>query len=83
MSINRICITLILSALLEGVDVRVITIQCEQFGAIVHLFIGTGRNLGKSAFMSLTFAYDRNINHPGLGSIFPFSQHHHQSSSPL
>jgi hypothetical protein len=49
--------------LLEGVDVRVITIQCEQYGANVHLFIGTGRSPGKSTFMSLTFTYDRNINY--------------------
>jgi hypothetical protein len=27
--------------LLEGVDERVITIQREQYGATVHLFIGT------------------------------------------
>ena len=49
--------------LLEGVDVRVITIQREQYGATIHLFIGTGRGPGKSTFMSLTFTYDRNINH--------------------
>jgi hypothetical protein len=48
---------------LEGVDVRVITIQREQYGATAHLFIGTGRNPGKSAFMSLAFTYDHNINH--------------------
>jgi hypothetical protein len=28
--------------LLEGIDVRVITIQREQYGATVHLFMGTG-----------------------------------------
>jgi hypothetical protein len=49
--------------LLEGADVRVITIQREQYGANVHLFIGTGRSLGKSTFMSLIFTYDRNTNH--------------------
>ena len=50
-------------SVLEGADVRVITIQREQYGATVHLFIGTGRSLGKSAFMSPIFTYDRNTNH--------------------
>jgi hypothetical protein len=49
--------------LLEGVNMRVITIQREQCGATVHLFIGTGRSPGKSTFMSLTFTYDHNIKH--------------------
>jgi hypothetical protein len=49
--------------LLEGVDAREITNQREQYDAIVHLFIGTGRSPDKSTFMSLTFTYDRNINH--------------------
>jgi hypothetical protein len=49
--------------LLEGVDVRVITIQREQYGATVHLFIGTGHNLGKSTFMFLAFTYKHNMNH--------------------
>ena len=49
--------------LLEGVDVRVITIQLEQYGATVHLFIGTGHSPGKSIFMSLTFTYNINMNH--------------------
>jgi hypothetical protein len=39
-------------SLLEGVDVREITNQCEQYDANVHLFIGTGRKPGKSTFMS-------------------------------
>jgi hypothetical protein len=34
---------------------RVITSQHEQYGVTVHLFIGTGRSLGKITFMSLTF----------------------------
>jgi hypothetical protein len=49
--------------LLEDVDAREITNQCEQYGATVHLFIGTGRSPGKSTFMSLIFTYDRNTNH--------------------
>jgi hypothetical protein len=49
--------------LLEGVDVREITNQREQYGDTVHLFIGTRCSPGKSTFMSLTFTYDHNINH--------------------
>jgi hypothetical protein len=41
----------------------VITNQCEQYGATVHLFIDTGRNPGKSTFMSLTSIYNYNMNH--------------------
>jgi hypothetical protein len=37
-------------SLLEGVDVRVNTIQREQYGATVHLFIGTGHSPGKITF---------------------------------
>jgi hypothetical protein len=36
-----------------------ITSQREQYGVTVHLFIGTGRSLGKITFMSLTFT----VNH--------------------
>jgi hypothetical protein len=36
-------------------DARVITIQREQYGITVHLFIGIGRSLDKITFMSLTF----------------------------
>jgi hypothetical protein len=34
----------------------VITSQREQYVVTIHLFIGTGRSLGKITFMSLTFA---------------------------
>jgi hypothetical protein len=34
---------------------RVITIQREQYGVTVHLFIGTGRSLSKITFMPLAF----------------------------
>jgi hypothetical protein len=43
--------------------VRVITIQREEYGGIVHLFIGTGHSPGKIIFMSLTFIYNHNMNH--------------------
>jgi hypothetical protein len=36
----------------------VITGQREQYDVIVHLFIGTGRSLGKITSMSLTFTID-------------------------
>jgi hypothetical protein len=49
--------------LLKGVDVREITNKREQYGAIVHLFIGTRRSPNKSTFMSLIFTYDRNTSH--------------------
>ena len=63
MSINKNMYYIDTFSLLEGVDVRVITIQCEQYGATIQLFIGTRRSPGKSTFMSLTFTYDHNINH--------------------
>jgi hypothetical protein len=39
------------------------SIQREQYGATVHLFIDTGRSPGKSIFMSLPSIYDHNMNH--------------------
>jgi hypothetical protein len=51
----------------------VITIQREQYGATVHLFIGTGHGLDKITFMSLTLIYFYNTNHEGLSSLCPFS----------
>jgi hypothetical protein len=49
--------------------VRLITIQREQFGVIVHLFIGTGCNPGEITFMTLNVIYRR----PGLlRSIWSF-----------
>jgi hypothetical protein len=50
-------------SLLEGADMRVITIQREQYGTTVHLFIDTGRSPGKITFLSLTFTYNHDINH--------------------
>ena len=40
-----------------------ITIQREQYGATVHLFIGTGRSPGKSTFMSLVTIYNIKKNY--------------------
>jgi hypothetical protein len=43
-------------------DAREITIQREQYGGTVHLFIGTGHSPDKITFMSLTFTYNHNTN---------------------
>jgi hypothetical protein len=50
----------------------VITSQREQYGVTVHLFIGTGRSLGKITFMSMTFTISQNAGCRGLSSLFPF-----------
>jgi hypothetical protein len=49
-----------------------ITSQREQYGVTVHLFIGTGRILGKITFMSLTCTVSQKVNCQGLSSPFPF-----------
>jgi hypothetical protein len=41
-SINKNMYYIDTFGLLKGLDVRVITIQREQYGATVHLFISTG-----------------------------------------
>jgi hypothetical protein len=51
---------------------RVITIQREQYGVTVHLFIGTGRSLDKITFMSLTFIVDHKASCRGLSTLFSF-----------
>jgi hypothetical protein len=48
-----------------------ITILREQYGATVHLFIGTGHNPDKITFMPLTFTCDYNTNYIGLNGLFP------------
>jgi hypothetical protein len=47
--------------------------QREQYGATVHLFIGTGCSQDKITFMSPTFIYYHNTKHYGLSSLCPFS----------
>jgi hypothetical protein len=61
--------------------VRVITSQREQYGATVHLFIGTGRSLGKITFMSLTFTDSQKVSYRGLSSLFLLSRFHPPPSS--
>jgi hypothetical protein len=46
--------------------------QREQYGSIVHLFIGTGRSPCKITLMPFTFANDSIVIHRGLNSFFPF-----------
>jgi hypothetical protein len=53
--------------------VRVVTIQREQYGGIVHLFIGTGRSPSKNTFMTSTYTYNPNTKHQGLTSLFLFN----------
>jgi hypothetical protein len=53
-------------------DTRVITIQREQYGVTVHLFIGAGRSPNKITFMSLTFTVNHKASYQGLSSLFPF-----------
>jgi hypothetical protein len=53
-------------------EVRVNTSQREQYGATVHLFIGTGRSLCKITYVPLTFIIDLGIIYQGLDSCFPF-----------
>jgi hypothetical protein len=59
-------------------DARASTSQHEQYGGIVHLFIGTGRSLCEITFMSFMFTIDLRTICRGLDSLFllksvPFS----------
>jgi hypothetical protein len=46
--------------------------QREQYGSIVHLFIGTRRSPCKITPMPFTFANNSIVIHRGLNSLFPF-----------
>jgi hypothetical protein len=48
------------------------TSQREQYGGIVHLFIGTGCSLCKITFMPFMFTIDLMTIQRGLDSLFPF-----------
>jgi hypothetical protein len=52
--------------------VNAITMQSEQYGATVHLFIGTGYNVGKVTFISLIFTGNHRASYQCLSSLFPF-----------
>jgi hypothetical protein len=60
---------------------QAITSQREQYGVTVHLFIGTGRSLGKITFMSLTFSISQKVICRGLNSLFLLSRFHPPTSS--
>jgi hypothetical protein len=51
-------------------DARASTSHREQYGGTVHLFIGTGRNLRKIAFMPFIFTIDLITIRRGLDSLF-------------
>jgi hypothetical protein len=53
-------------------EARANTSQREQYGGIVHLFIGTGRSLCKITFMPFMFTIDLRTIQRGLDSLFPF-----------
>jgi hypothetical protein len=53
-------------------DAGATAMQCEQYGVIFHLFIGTGRSPDKTTFMSLTFTVNHKASYQGLSSLFPF-----------
>jgi hypothetical protein len=53
-------------------DAQAGTSQREQYGGIVHLFIGTGRSLCKITFMPFMFTIDIRTIYRGLNSIFLF-----------
>jgi hypothetical protein len=63
-------------------DVRANTSQREQYGAIVHLFIGAGHNLCKITYMALTFTIDLRIIYRRLDSLFSFKSVSFSTSKP-
>jgi hypothetical protein len=68
-NINNIHITMVHSTCQKVRDREwheTITIQREQYGVTVHLFIGMGRSPDKSTFISLVNAYNPNMNYRGL-----------------
>jgi hypothetical protein len=50
---------------------REITIQHEQYGVTVHLFIGVGRCPDKITFIPMTFTLSYNTSYQGLSSLLP------------
>jgi hypothetical protein len=53
-------------------DARASTIQREQYGDTVHLFIGTKRSPVKITFMSSTTSYNHGTNYHGPIGLFFF-----------
>jgi hypothetical protein len=63
-------------------DVRVNTSQREQYGVIVHLFIGTGRSLCKITFKPFMFIFDLRTIYRGLDSLFLFKSVSFSAAKP-
>jgi hypothetical protein len=59
--------------LFEGEDARTVTIQREQYGGTVHLFIDTRRRPGKNTFVTLMYSHYPNAKHQGLTDSFLFN----------
>jgi hypothetical protein len=53
-------------------DARVNTSQRPQYGATVHLFIGTRRSLCEITFMPMAFTINSRTICQGPDSLFPF-----------
>jgi hypothetical protein len=53
-------------------DAQANTNQREQYGGIVHLFIGTGRSPIKITFISSTTSYNHDTNYHGPIGLFLF-----------
>jgi hypothetical protein len=53
-------------------DAQVNTSQREQYGGIVHLFIGTGHNLCEITFIPFMFTIGLRTIYRGLDSLFLF-----------
>jgi hypothetical protein len=53
-------------------DARVNTSQHEQYGGIVHLFIGTGHSLCRITFLPFMFTIDLKTIYRELDNLFLF-----------
>jgi hypothetical protein len=62
--------------------VRVNTSQREQYGVIVHVFIGTGRSLCKITSIPFMFTIDLRTIYRGLDSLFPFKSVSFSTAKP-
>jgi hypothetical protein len=62
-------------------DTGMITSEREQYDVTVHLFICTGRSLGKITFMFLTFTVSQKASCRGPISFSPLSRFYPPSSS--
>jgi hypothetical protein len=56
--------------------------QREQYGGIVHLFIGRGHNPYKITFMPFTFDNNSIVIHRGLNSLFIFKSVSFSATTP-